>query len=209
MKYLTKLALATLTTLSLTNVVTASENHHDHHSMHNQSQIMILMHEPMMQVPFIITNNVDADFIENMIPHHQGAILSAKELLKTTKNKDLITLANNIILSQEKEIAEFTTLLKTLKDKKVKYDGVDFDKFGKEMKAIMDDMMKDMSAVKISNNNDKDFLLGMIPHHQGAVEVSKKILEVTKDKDIIRIANDIIKAQEKEIEDMKNYLKVI
>ncbi len=208
MKYLTKIALATLTTLSLSNIAMAADAH-DHHSMHNQSQIMVLMHEPMMQVPFVITKNVDADFIENMIPHHKGAILSAKELLKTTKNKDLITLANNIITSQEKEVAEFTALLKTLKEKNTEYKGVDFDKFGKEMQALMDDMMKDMSSVKMSNNNDKDFLLGMIPHHKGAVDVSKKILEVTKDKDIIRIANDIIKAQEKEIADMQNYLKAL
>ena len=46
----------------------------------------------------------------------------------------------------------------------------------------------------------------MIPHHQAAIDVSKKILEYTKDDKIKEIANRIIKAQEKEIEDMNNMI---
>ena len=54
-----------------------------------------------------------------------------------------------------------------------------------------------------------DFLKGMIPHHQGAVDVSKKILEYTKDEKIKEIANRIISAQEKEISDMNNLLSTL
>ncbi len=47
----------------------------------------------------------------------------------------------------------------------------------------------------------------MIPHHQGAVVASEQILKITKDVDIIKIARDIIKEQNREIAKMQKLLK--
>lgn len=178
------------------------------HSMHNSkgSEIIDLMHAPMMEIPFEKTSNIDADFLVNMIPHHQGAILSSKKLLETTTNQALIDLANNIINDQEKEVAEFNALITELKAKNTSYADIDTAAFGDEMEAIMNKMMEDMSIIEVVENDDINFLKGMIPHHQAAVDVSKKILEKTKDDKIKEIANRIISAQEKEIADMNNML---
>ncbi len=58
-----------------------------------------------------------------------------------------------------------------------------------------------------SENVNKDFLANMIPHHQGAVVASEQILKITKDVDIIKIARDIIKEQNREIAKMQKLLK--
>ncbi|AEM23247.1 hypothetical protein Bint_2648 [Brachyspira intermedia PWS/A] len=180
---------------------------HSAHTAHKSgSEIIDLMHQPMMDQAFQKTANIDADFLFNMIPHHKGAILSSQKLLETTKNENLIELANNIITEQNKEVTEFDALIKELNAKNTDYSDIDTVAIGNEMQLIMDKMMADMAVIEITGNNDIDFLKGMIPHHQAAIDVSKKILEYTKDDKIKEIANRIIKAQEKEIEDMNNMI---
>ena len=53
---------------------------------------------------------------------------------------------------------------------------------------------------------DQAFLSMMIPHHQGAVEMSQAILASTSDAAIRALAEGIIAAQEKEIADMQSWL---
>jgi uncharacterized protein (DUF305 family) len=67
-------------------------------------------------------------------------------------------------------------------------------------------MHKDM-AIKYSGNADADFARGMIPHHQGAIDMAKVVLQHGKDPDIRKLAEEIIKAQESEIAWMKDWLK--
>ncbi|KPF45650.1 DUF305 domain-containing protein [Rhizobium sp. AAP43] len=66
-------------------------------------------------------------------------------------------------------------------------------------------MHKDM-AVPLTGNADVDFVQGMIPHHQGAIDMAKIVLEHGKDPEIRRLAEDVIKAQEGEIAMMKEWL---
>ena len=54
----------------------------------------------------------DYQFLSGMIPHHSMAISMGKKIKQKTKNPEIITLANNIIDSQEKEIDLMNKLLK-------------------------------------------------------------------------------------------------
>lgn len=56
----------------------------------------------------ILEDAVDFDktFIENMIPHHQLAVMMAQMLKAGTNRTEMLTLANNIIESQSKEIEQ-------------------------------------------------------------------------------------------------------
>lgn len=46
---------------------------------------------------------------------------------------------------------------------------------------------------------DAEFMKGMIPHHSMAITMSEKIKEKSKDENIIRLANNIIRTQNEEI----------
>lgn len=76
----------------------------------------------------------------------------------------------------------------------------------KAYQAANDKMHKDMS-IAFSGNADVDFVRGMIPHHQGAIDMAKVVLEHGKDRRIRRLAREIIKAQEAEIRMMQAWLK--
>jgi len=67
-------------------------------------------------------------------------------------------------------------------------------------------MHKDM-AVKLTGNADKDFLAGMIPHHQGAVDMAEVVLKYGKDPKVKKLAQDIIATQKQEIALMQAWLK--
>ncbi len=66
-------------------------------------------------------------------------------------------------------------------------------------------MHKDM-AVPLTGNADVDFVQGMIPHHQGAIDMAKIVLEHGKDPEIRKLAEEVIAAQEGEIAMMKAWL---
>jgi len=72
--------------------------------------------------------------------------------------------------------------------------------------AIMAKMHQDM-AITYSGNADVDFVKGMIPHHQAAVDMAKTVLAFGKDPDVKKVAEEVIKAQESEIAWMKEWLK--
>lgn len=67
-------------------------------------------------------------------------------------------------------------------------------------------MHQDM-AITYTGNADVDFVKGMIPHHQAAVDMAKTALAFGKDPEIKKLGEEVIKAQEAEIAWMKDWLK--
>jgi len=66
--------------------------------------------------------------------------------------------------------------------------------------------MHEAMDLEFSGNADADFVKGMIPHHQGAIDMAKVVLAFGKDPEVKKLAEGIIKAQEDEIAWMKGWL---
>lgn len=76
----------------------------------------------------------------------------------------------------------------------------------KDYKAANDKMHKEM-GISFSGDADVDFARGMIPHHQGAVDMAKVVLAHGKDPELRKLAEGVITEQEKEIAFLRDWLK--
>lgn len=76
-----------------------------------------------------------------------------------------------------------------------------------ELMQGMDQMNQDMMAAAQYKDPDVAFAAGMLPHHIGAVKMAEVELKYGKDPEMRKLAEDIINAQQAEIEQMQKWLK--
>jgi uncharacterized protein (DUF305 family) len=74
----------------------------------------------------------------------------------------------------------------------------------------MEEQMKQLSSElddKSANALDKVFVENMIVHHEGAIEMAKKVVDKTKRPEVKALAEEIITTQSTEVETMNGWLK--
>ena len=160
-------------------------------------------------------NLTDKEYLIHMIPHHQVAVDISVLLQKKTKNPDMQEILRKLIWIQKYEIDLMKYMLNTLpndmsiNNKKMNTiyrstisDFVKPNKLGLTQTYCdphffdPEEHMKHMEHMEL---NDEMYLHHMIPHHQVAVDMSKKLLKNTKNDFMIFLAYRIIRSQQDEI----------
>ena len=70
-------------------------------------------------------------------------------------------------------------------------------------------MSEAMSVVPLTGDPDRDFLAQMIPHHEGAIDMSKILLQSGLRPEVRRLAQEIIAHQQGEIAIMRRWLEAV
>ena len=158
-------------------------------------------HSMMQSSPNAASAPYDLQFLDTMIAHHQDAVDMAGPVTTKARHAEIKTLATNIISSQEKEIAQ----MKAWRDQ---WFAGAAPAMNMEMMGMNDSMKgMDMKSLGTLSGNDFDlaFIKQMVPHHEGAVVMAKEALKKTTKPEIKTLANDIIKTQQAEIKQMKEW----
>jgi uncharacterized protein (DUF305 family) len=155
-----------------------------------------------------IMGTIDRHFIEQMIPHHEGAVAMAKLALEKSKRPEIKTLATAIIESQTKEIEDMSGWYKNWYGKDVPKGSTGMMGGGMMSGSGMHmGGQEDMKALETAIDFDKVFLESMIPHHQLALMMVQMLEAGTNRPEMIQLAKNITASQSKEIEDMQGWYK--
>lgn len=158
-------------------------------------------HSTMKSSPNAASAPYDLQFIDTMIAHHQGALHMAKPCAPNAQHTEIKTLCANIIRDQQKEIDD-------MKAWREKWFAGAAPALNMEM-AGMSDSMKGMDMKKLEslkgNEFDLEFIRQMIPHHEGAIAMAKDALQRSAKDEVKGLANAVIKAQESEIKQMREW----
>ncbi|MFN3692869.1 MAG: DUF305 domain-containing protein [Candidatus Paceibacteria bacterium] len=137
----------------------------------------------------------EREFLEGMIPHHQEAVDTAKEVsARGGSTPEIKKLAEDIVVAQEKEIAMMKGWYQSW--------------YGKAYIAdpeAYEPMMRDLS--KLSGAAlDKVFLEDMVMHHMGAVMMAQSVQPYIEHKELTDLTKAIVETQTVEIQQMKKML---
>jgi uncharacterized protein (DUF305 family) len=168
---------------------------------HNMSQ---MQHGEMKSDAGAASQPYDLQFIDTMVHHHEGAIQMSKSFLDKTQNEELKKFAQQIINDQQKEIAQMMEWREKWFAGKPPAKNMEMPGMMDSMKMMSGDHMKMMETMS-GKDSDTHFLDMMIPHHDGALTMSKDALQKAEHAEIKTLANNIIKAQEAEIKKMNDW----
>ena len=154
----------------------------------------------------------DLQFIDQMIIHHQGAIMSAEHMIAGSERPELRQLSENIQTSQAEQIEQ----MRAWREEWYPDAAPTFEMDPTQMNEMMGDnqmqeMMGDehMQEMMGTDGNDAMFLSMMIPHHQLAIDMSEQALDNAEHPELKELAQQIIDEQSAEIELMEGYLERI
>ena len=146
---------------------------------------------------------VEDAFLESMVPHHQSAIEMAKLGLERAETKEIRALADDILEAQQTEIAQMGDLHERLIGKPIDPDESAHAVLGLSAKEAGMDHGDAAATLKRADPFDRAFIDHMIPHHEGAIRMARVVLPETDDAELRELAENIITAQKREIEDMR------
>ncbi len=163
---------------------------------------MISMHNEMMVG--MGYNDPDTAFAKGMLGHHRGAVDMAKIELKYGTDETMRKLAQDIIDSQQLEIDILNKWLASHPDAPKPKPNTEAmqEAYAKGMNTMHSDMMLGIAEPVA----DMAFARGMLPHHIGAVDMAKVQLQYGTDEEMRKLAQDIIDAQQPEIELIQNWI---
>lgn len=152
-----------------------------------------------------LNSSISHNFIVQMIPHHEAAIEMSKNLLPHTTCTPLRNIAEQIITEQTKSIEDMKQA--ECDCNKLLNSRQDVELYQRKVWQIMNTMFTDMGNAPNENQINADFIREMIPHHMGAIYMSKNALKYDICPELCPILLSIISSQERGVRQMQQLLR--
>lgn len=151
-----------------------------------------------------LSDSISNNFIAQMIPHHEAAIAMSRNLLQYTTCVPLENIAASIIEGQTASIASMQSILGPCKTTENTQQELSL--YQRRFRQITSEMFSKMENSWTSNNINGDFIREMIPHHRGAIRMSKSALQYNICPELTPILRAIITSQEESIQKMQRLM---
>jgi uncharacterized protein (DUF305 family) len=177
----------------------------DAHSIMDSMMNGGTMMDSQMMGSFDDEKPFDLQFIDQMIPHHEGALMSSEHMISNSKRPEMRQLYENIQKSQSEQIEQMQEWRKEWYPDA----GQPSEMMGEEQTgSMMGNGMMDGSMQEMMGGNALDtmFLKMMIPHHQMAVDMADEALSKAEHPELRDLAREIRDEQSSEIKLMQGYL---
>ncbi len=144
-----------------------------------------------------MTGDVDALFIEQMIPHHEEAIAMADLAIERAQRPEIRELATDIKRVQSAEIEQMRTWYRE------RYgEDVPLPRFGPGMMGGMMVRSFDPSGLGRGGAFDRRFIEQMVPHHRMGIMMARMAGTTTRRVEIAALTESMIDTQSSEITEM-------
>lgn len=132
----------------------------------------------------------EAEFLQQMIPHHQEAVDTSAYMLTRTANPELLAFVARVIDAQAEEIQQMKMWQRS-------WFGTEYRDDGSYVP-----MMEDLSKVT-GTALDQTYIRGMIDHHRGAIQMAEQVLQQAPRPEVKTMAEAIIRTQTEEIRQLE------
>lgn len=197
-----RLLAAVLAFALLTPGIAAASSHDGSMQMDGGMQMgddgmMQGMNSAMADLEALEGKEFEVAYINQIIPHHQGALEMAQAVVDRAPNPEVREAAARIIEDQEREIGELTAFLR--------------DAYGQEVspdeRMAMDPSMNDQMETADPAMAEQMFLLGMREHHESAVQMGEIVLQKAQSQPLLDQARTMVDSQRAEQEEFAGYLQ--
>jgi uncharacterized protein (DUF305 family) len=151
------------------------------------------------------SDETEQAFLEAMVPHHQSALAMAEVADRRAQAPEIKQLSTDIAKAQTSEIAQMRQIHERLFGSKLVADETAHDALGLTAEEAGMEHAESAAALEDAQPFDRAFVDEMVPHHQGAIAMAEAVLPSTDDPELTRLAEDIIAAQQREIEQMNAF----
>lgn len=142
-----------------------------------------------------MTVSSEREFIEGMIPHHQEAVDTAKEVIERGgTTPEIKRLVEGIVTAQEAEISD-------MKRWYLDWYGTPYAHTG-----AYTPMMRDLERLS-GSEIDRAFLSDMIMHHMGAIMMAHSVQPYITHDEVTKLTQVIVSTQSAEIAEMRRMLQ--
>lgn len=147
-----------------------------------------------------VNASVSGTFIRQMLPHHRAAIAMSENLLRYTTNLQLQRIAQNIVTEQTRSICDMLRIQRICANTLNTPQSAA--RYAQCVGSIIETMLTAMETAPALNSIDCDFIAEMIPHHEGAIRMSRLALRSPLCPGLIPIINAILSSQSRGVREL-------
>lgn len=154
-----------------------------------------------------MSGNIDQDFAQMMITHHQGAINLSDQVMQSGDNSEIMEWARKVSQTKQQEIDQLQTFAGNDADAGNMNDQMAAGgNASEQLRAATEGTLNQMQSAALNGDPDHDYAHLLILHHQDAIELAEVEVQNGQNEELKAIAQQIIDNNQQEIGELETWV---